>query len=314
MHWKLKAAIQNIIAALPPQFGDALYYRLQRATRSFRNSAPRLLSASALTVRYLNGCGFDVRGKSFMEVGTGRSPTLAMGYWLMGAKATFTVDLHRYVKPELVEEALAYIRGNPDDVRSTFGDLLVPDRLETLLSSSFDAAGLMAAAGIRYLAPADAASVPLPDASIDFHTSYTVLEHIPPAVIERIFREGNRVVRPGGAFAHLVDYSDHFWHSHREIGPFHFLRYSDADWQRIAGNRFMFMNRLLHDDYQQLLADVRHRIVAEHPILLTPTDQAAIREGRVPLAPTFASKSRDTLAIGGSWFITVHETAAEVPR
>ncbi len=255
-----------------------------------------------------------MKDKAFLEIGTGRAPTLALGYWLTGASETFTVDLHRYVRPELVEEALSYIKANPEEVRKTFGELLVAERLETLLSKSLSPTQLMTAAGIRYLAPADAASLPLPNASIDFHTSYTVLEHIPPGAIERIMKEGNRVVRPGGAFAHLIDYSDHFWHSHREIGPFHFLRYSDAHWKRIAGNRFMFMNRLLHDDYRALFAGVHHRIVTEDPILLSPTDQAAIREGRVPLAPRFASKPQATLAIGGSWFITVHEAAAAAQR
>ena len=46
----------------------------------------------------------------------------------------------------------------------------------------------------------------------------------------------------------MVDYSDHFSHSDQTISSINFLRYSDDEWQRYAGNRYMYMNRLRHDD------------------------------------------------------------------
>jgi SAM-dependent methyltransferase len=65
----------------------------------------------------------------------------------------------------------------------------------------------------------------IPDRSVDLIVSSSVLEHVgdPPA----LFRECGRVLRPGGAMLHLVDYRDHFFKY-----PYHFLQFSQRTWNR----------------------------------------------------------------------------------
>ena len=48
---------------------------------------------------------------------------------------------------------------------------------------------------------------------------------------------------------HFIDLSDHFQHQDKSITRINFLRYSDEDWQKIAGNEFAYCNRLRVSDY-----------------------------------------------------------------
>ncbi|MBE9572765.1 MAG: methyltransferase domain-containing protein, partial [Proteobacteria bacterium] len=52
----------------------------------------------------------------------------------------------------------------------------------------------------------------MPDASIDYHISTTVFEHIPGKDIERILNEAKRILKREGIAIHFIDLSDHFQH------------------------------------------------------------------------------------------------------
>ena len=65
----------------------------------------------------------------------------------------------------------------------------------------------------------------IPESSIDLILSNSVLEHV--ADMEALVRELRRVLTPGGAMLHLVDYRDHFFRY-----PYHHLLWSDAVWER----------------------------------------------------------------------------------
>ena len=152
----------------------------------------------------------------------------------------------------------------------------------------------------------DTTKVDLDTASVDFHTSYTVFEHIPADVLVQILREGNRIVRSDGLFVHMIDYSDHFSHSDASISAINFLQYSDAEWSSYAGNRYMYMNRLRHDDVMALFQQVGHRIVD----MASTVDERAfdiLRKRRISLDQRFTRKSLDVLATRGAWIVSRNE-------
>jgi SAM-dependent methyltransferase len=62
-------------------------------------------------------------------------------------------------------------------------------------------------------------------ASIDLVLSNSVLEHVRD--LRGLLAEIGRVLRPGAAMLHLVDYRDHFFKY-----PFHFLQFSAPVWER----------------------------------------------------------------------------------
>ena len=85
----------------------------------------------------------------------------------------------------------------------------------------------LAALGIDYVAPGDAAATGLPDAAIDAVTNSLVLEHVPPAAIRAIFAEWHRIVRTGGIVSSTIDPSEHYRHGDSRVSPWKFHTYDE---------------------------------------------------------------------------------------
>lgn len=308
MRWKLKATIQNSISLLPDSVSNAAYYWMQRRFGGLKNINPtdRLIGAIG-TWKQIKASGYDPLGKVFFEIGTGRVPMVPVAYWLMGAEKTITVDLNPYLKAELTNDCIQYIAHNKAEVIEFFGELLDNNRFEQLMQfnnqSDFSMEALFGLCGIEYFSPADASQLPLAAECIDIYTSYNVFEHIPTTVLQNILKEGNRVIKPNGLFAHRIDYSDHFANADPSISAINFLQYSDAEWAKYADNGYMYMNRLRHDDFLQLFEAAAQAIVT-----ITPTVSqdclALLTRGDFPLDAKFKEKSTELLAITGTWITT----------
>lgn len=314
MNWRLKAAIQNAIAMLPGPLSQRVYYAMQRRFGGLRaiSVEDKLRQGVEIAARAAAN-GQAVAGAAVLEVGTGRRLNLPISLWLQGAASVVSVDLNAYLRAELVHEDLRQIRDERDRVEALFGPALRPERLQALvaLADDFQLDRLLATCAIRYAAPGDASALDLAEDSIDLHVSYEVLEHIPGPVLEAILREGNRVVRPGGLFVHRIDFSDHFAHADPGISAINFLKFSDAQFHRLAGNRFMYMNRLRLDDFVELYARSGH-VLAE--VLAAPDpDTLRLLEGHgLAVHDRFAGKSLQTLATLAAWICS--RTAATADR
>jgi hypothetical protein len=176
----------------------------------------------------------------------------------MGAEQTVTVDLNRYLSGTLVKESMDYIRSNIDEVHKLFderADREFDARLKRLTSFAGSTDQLLDMIAVRYMSPVDAATLPLQSHTMDFHISNTVLEHIPRDTLIRILQEGARVTRSEGLFVHIIDLSDHFSHADSSISPVNFLRFNEQEWNRLAGNRFMYQNRLRAGDYAEIFRE-----------------------------------------------------------
>ena len=308
MHWKTKSRIQNAVALLPSSTSYAVYYWIQRHFGGLRKIDPvSRLKAGIDTWNVIKESGSDPRDKVFLEVGTGRVPITPMAYWLMGAKRIFTLDVNPYLKVELIKESTDFILNNKRKIQILFGSLLNNKRLDDLLlyckDATFSASEFLQHCNIDYVAPGDAAQTGLMPGSIDFHTSFTVFEHISPMKLRAIIREGNRIIGQDGLFVHKIDYSDHFSHSDTTITAINFLQYSDSDWHKYSGNKYMYMNRLRHDDFLELLEELDHRILLSYPEI----DQESldtIRSGSFHLDEKFLSKSEDMLSVRSAWIVS----------
>ncbi|MEA3458136.1 MAG: methyltransferase domain-containing protein [Candidatus Thermoplasmatota archaeon] len=305
MRWKLKAKIQNAVSLFPSSASYATYYWIQRHFGGLRRLNPiSRLTAAIETWKRIQEQGVIPSGKVFLEVGTGRVPLVPLAYWLIGAEKTITMDLNPYLKAELVGESIQYISENKEKILNLFGSLIDKKRFDELQSlsrnSHFSVSAFLDLCQVDYVAPIDAADTRFSEQCIDFHTSYTVFEHIPLEVLKQILNEGNRIIKNNGLFVHRIDYSDHFSHSDKSISAINFLQYSDNEWEKFAGNRYMYMNRLRHDDFISLFKSVGHHIMECQP----NTDQRlqkSLRNGSLQLDNRFSSKSEDVLAITGAW-------------
>ena len=315
MKWYLKAAVQNAVAALPEGLSHATYYALQRRFGGLRDiSVEDKLRQGIEVARVAGESGFSLRDARVLEVGTGRRLNLPLSLWLQGAGSTVTVDLNPYLRPELVHEDLCQVRDEQERVKQLFGASLDHDRLRRLvaLADDFDLDRLLETCSIRYLSPADASRLDdLADGSIDLHVSYEVFEHIPGDVLEAILREGGRLASDRGLLVHYIDFSDHFSHSDDSIGPVNFLKFNERTFRLLAGNRYMYMNRLQIDDMLELYARAGQKVLRQLSEPCTDTARQ-LREGEVQPAPPFQDKPLEVLATLDAWLVShpVHRANA----
>ena len=309
MNWRTKAKLQNFLARLPGPVGFHAYYWLQRHFGALRRPTPIEHFTAALDAQeMMQRFNRSAKGAVFLEIGTGRRVNTPIGFWLLGAARTVTVDLHPYLKSQLVHEDINYVVENRREVEELFGERIIKDRFAALLdlaTNQWKLADLLSLCGIEYHAPSDAANLSVEAASIDFHTSYTVLEHIPEPTLVNILREGLRVLKSDGLFVHRIDYSDHFSHSDQGISPVNFLQFSDEAWSRIAGNRFMYMNRLRVDDFLDVYKRADHA-VREVESIINAGVQEALQRGDIEVDKRFSTKSPEVLATTGSWIVSSH--------
>jgi len=259
MNWKLKALIQNSVAALPSDLSYWVYYQLQRRFGALAVADPvESLRRGAYLAALIHKQGKTIRAKSFLEIGTGRQLNLPIAFWLCGADRIYTVDINPYLTYELVMEDIEYIRHHQDQIVELFGicahQSLFMDRLKKLMTWEGEGIeSLLALINTTYIVQRDTSSLRLSPNSIDYHVSCCVCEHVPPAILKKIFIESKKILKMGGLLIHLVDFSDHFSHSDNSISAINFLKYSEHAWNFLAGNKFMYQNRLRIDDFKKIL-------------------------------------------------------------
>jgi hypothetical protein len=299
VNWRHKARLQNAIAALPLG-SNAVYYAVQRTVgglRSNRIDPFDRMKAAAGMVAWAESAGFDIRGKTVLEVGTGRMVDLPIGMWLCGADRIITVDLNRYLSPKLISAARAIVRQNPGRVSEIFergDDALFQQRLEILTGTSVGDADLLRAMNIEYMSPADASRLPLEAGSIDLHVSHAVFEHIPAEILSAILAEGRRLMRRGGLMIHNIDPSDHFSHDDSSITRVNFLQFDDEEWDKLAGNQFMYHNRLRASDLVRIFREAGLHTIKE----TSAVDERSLAalKGGFPLAARFGHAPFEDLA------------------
>jgi SAM-dependent methyltransferase len=253
MDWRLKGTIQRVLGVLPG--GDLAHYWLQRSAgglRRFDAECDAKLDDFGLMAGHLHAAAVAVAGTRFLEVGTGWYPTFPLGLYLLGARSVDTFDLNRHVKPGLVARLIDRLDLAVPRLAALGGldQTVVLDRFALLARRLQQGASLEVATEgcVRYRAPADAARTGLPPGTVDVVFSNSVLEHVPPPVIEAMFAEARRVLSPGGIMFHSVNCGDHYAYTDPRINQLHYLRFSDAEWAR-WNNPFLYQNRLRAADF-----------------------------------------------------------------
>lgn len=304
MHWKIKAAVQNTVALLPQDLSYTSYLTLQRAFGRLRHLNPkRNLGTAVGLLNLIEHVGHSAYNKTFFEIGTGRQVAMPLGLWLCGAKQVITVDPNPYLREDFVLADIAYIAQHTAEINKLFGAYatrsIFQERLQQLCEMHPQSIqDVLRATNIHYLSPADARHTALRAGSIDYHVSVTVLEHIPPDALVEVFREAHRILSPNGLFVHWFGPKDHFATSDPSITTINFLQYDDKTWDRYAGNRYMYHNRLRIDDYIHLIEQENFRILHEERVI----DERAMQQLRdgFHVDARFAGKSFEDLATASS--------------
>jgi SAM-dependent methyltransferase len=215
-----------------------------------------------------------------------------------------------------VAEAAEIIAKNTGKIKEMYGNLLDEKRLSEFTDyvgkNKINVKYLLELCRIEYMAPADAAHTNLPDKSVDVHVSHFAFEHIPPEILKEILLEGGRIIKPGGLFINTVDYQDHFAVYTNTIHRLNFLRYGDEEWKKYNSNKYTYVNRMRHEDFLDLFAELGHEII----YMEAPQDESIkklLDGGRIKLDKKYQARSKDMLSIMGAWFVTRMSLPANEP-
>lgn len=316
MDWRIKGAIQKVLGVVPG--GERAHYWLQRkggGLKNFDREVAAKLEDFRLMVGHLASVGIDVAGARFLEIGTGWYPTFPFCLYALGAARVRTFDLRRHLKPELVVRVAERLAATPVDRLATptaarAGEAPTVDRLAALVQRTRAGQSLEAATDgvVHYAAPADATRTGLGPGDVDVVFSNSVLEHVPPAVIDAMFAEAMRILPPGGVMFHSVNCGDHYAYADPRIDQLHYLQYSDAAWAK-WNNAFLYQNRLRARDFTDAARAAGFTIEVDtsrpHPDRLRQLAAIAVH-------PRFARYPEDQLAITSIDFVARKPRAAQV--
>jgi hypothetical protein len=98
------------------------------------------------------------------------------------------------------------------------------------------------------------------DEKFDICISTTALEHFDILDLQNFLLDLKNVLNDNGYISSLIDYSDHYSHTDRNIGALNFLSYSKKDWEKY-NNYYLYQNRLRHQDYKKLFVTNGYEII-----------------------------------------------------
>ena len=280
MDWRLQIVKKAIMARIP--FGAALRRQKRRLfgyTLDPRNLRYTLDNLEVMKAE-LHAAGRSFSSATVLEIGSGWFPTIPVMLAIESAKHVYMTDLTPNMDSVTFKSTIAFLK-----------DAFPSEQRLKNVSSSDDLP-------LSYLAPF---LVPdIPDKSIDYVISRTVLEHIPPDDIVDFLASLRPKLVDDGLMIHLVDNSDHLEFADKSISRINFLSWSQRqhalfNWLMKDGE-----NRLRHHEYPPLFEKAGFKVVRE----LTSVDQPTLQRAKtLPLTTPYSTMCQDQLAALTSVFL-----------
>jgi hypothetical protein len=269
------------------------------AGRSHRINEESAYGGGFAQISFLAEAGLDVRGRDILEVGTGWYPVIPLMMRLAGARHVILTDVDALMDLETLNATVMFLLERKGDLAERLHTTLAEIE-ERLRLPQGDLDDVLAQMGMTYAVPFDYKKS---EVRVDAIVSHTVLEHVPPQVIEELALDWRR--RPGGLISHGVDHSDHRAIVDARLSRVDFLRYSDQLWKLL---RIDDTNRLRHSDYITMLGAAGFEIIFQH-VYIDPTSKDAL--SKIPLAARFQGMDPDDIATTWSNIIARPTSAAQ---
>lgn len=174
---------------------------------------------------HLAGCGLQtLEAKTVLEIGPGNALLTALFARALGASHSWLIDAANLAEqdPRTFASAAGFLRAeglNPPAISSN-------ESISSQLRYTYLTGGLDSLRNV-------------PSASIDFLFSQAVMEHIRLAEFDDVAREMQRVLKPGGAASHWIDFRDHLQYALNN------LRFSEKIWESdFMANSGFYTNRI----------------------------------------------------------------------
>ena len=305
MNYIVKSLIQNIFSRFPDKFGTFLYKKIQNKYSlkfSEVNEKAKFYKAYN-SVLFLKSSEEDFLKKRILEIGTGFCPTASLCFWMLGFESVFSIDLNRNINKKLFDSFLNWLNNNQNQILSLRG--FQKNRINFLLSlKKFNFENqirMLEKKGFFYKAPLNIVDAEFEYKSFDYIYSYDVLEHVPPYEIEVIFSELKKILKDSGLMIHRINYADHFSKTDKKISKINFLKLNKFQFKLLAGNKYMYMNRLRECDFVKIF-NVLQLVIIHKESTVDLNIKNQLLEKKIKVHKDFIKKDIDSLATLSSEF------------
>lgn len=299
MRWQTKCLIDNCKGLVP--FQDTVR-KLKRRLVPYQPPLGRgayAIGEGLTQILWLRESIGTLEGRAILEIGSGWEPLIPMLFSLCRVARVYLTDLNYLLNKVTLIGSLNSLRLDERRILDTLG--IESQEFERVVGGDIETEEeFLKRHGFIYLAPCDCRRLSLKESTLDVITSRSVLEHIPPLIIEEIFTECYRLLKPGGLACHFVDNSDHWEHGDKSISRVNFLRFGDLTFRLTHLNSLNYQNRLRHIEYVEMLRKSGFEILRAERIV----DPRAVEAlATFPLAPRFRRFSTEELATTDSYLL-----------
>lgn len=285
MDWRLQIIKKSVLGRIP--FGNSLR-QLKRRTFGYKPDPDNLINTVENLKQMqseLNSLERSFRGSTVLEIGSGWFPTIPLLLAMEDIKHVYMTDLTPHMDKVTFKATLEYLRQYfPNAIY-----LKKINRIEDIPAS--------------YMTPFDPGK--LPDKSIDYIISRTVLEHIPPEEIINLFSALRPKLTPAGLMLHLIDNSDHLEFNDKSISRINFLTWGK---RKHASINFLMKdgeNRLRHHEYPALFKSAGFSVLSEKAIIHEVTNEIA---NSLKLSSPYSEMTPEQLSALTSIYILAPDT------
>jgi hypothetical protein len=289
MNWVVKTALQKVIGMMPAIVGDPVYHGLQRTYRGIPSDIEGQRAFVLEVTEFLQAIrGTSIPGMRIIELGSGWYPTLPLLLLReFGAAQIYTFDSSRhYSRARIGDAAREIMKAFPESredpvLQATASTGVLPESVHY-----YPHRKLQEIAG-------------LPDGPADLAVSRSVLEYMVPQDVALVHRQSHKWLKKNALWVHLVGTSDDRARHDRSLKRFDFLRYGEAEWTRICGNRYSYKNQLRLPEYRDLFKLAGWNVARERAVV----SESAIADLKlITIHSQFAKFSASELVAGAIRF------------
>lgn len=270
--WPLKIAAKIILSRLPLHY--SIWKRLGLFEFGQMDKAAYALKVFNIHVNEAFSDGLP-EGAVVLELGCGDSLASALIAPSYGGARTLLIDVGSYAQTDIL-----YYQKLADELRHV--GLVVTD-----ISTAQDIQEMLVCLKAEYLTNGLRSLKSIPDRSVDFIWSHSVLEHIRLAEFRDTMLELKRILKPGGRISHNVNLKDHLADSLNN------LRFSEKIWENsLFANSGFYTNRLRYNQMAHIFNDLGYETISS-----ATGSWDALPLSRKCLAPPFCDMSEEILKV-----------------
>jgi hypothetical protein len=240
INWKLKVLLYKVFNTFQIK---GFFYLIQKYIT--KRSIVKITEINKLWTYHADSIERE-NVKSLLEVGAGKSleQNIYFAYRFDNSIKQTTIDINLMIDLDLVNQASKQI--------SNLLGLKNKGKIKKI-------SDLKDFYNINYKAPCPLENLINTDDKFDICISTTALEHFTVDDIKKYLSDLKNVLNKNILVSSIIDYSDHYSHTDKNIGALNFLNYSEKEWKKF-NNPYLFQNRLRHQDYKRIFEDCGYSI------------------------------------------------------